>query len=130
MDYIKAKRENAEAIYQLIKDTKDIDKGFVGILVDGNELIGTGSSNDNHITRVYVNPKYQKQGYGSFIMQTLENEIALSFNDVHLDASLPASHMYEKRGYVTKTHEEWNVENGVILVYEVMEKRLIGDKFV
>ncbi|MDD4370183.1 MAG: GNAT family N-acetyltransferase [Anaerostipes sp.] len=84
------------------------------MLVAGNELIGTGSINDNHITRVYVNPKYQKQGYGSFIMQTLENEIALSFNDVHLDASLPASHMYE---------------NGVRLVYEVMEKRLIGDKF-
>lgn len=30
--------------------------------------------------------------------------------------------MYEKRGYITKKHEKHNVEHGVVLVYEVMQK--------
>ena len=55
----------------------------------------------------------------------LENEIGLQYDTVCLDASLPASHLYEKRGYETIKHERWNVENGVVLVYEIMEKRLM-----
>ncbi len=35
-----------------------------------------------------------------------------------------ASCLYEKRGYRTIRHEKWNVENGRILVYEVMAKSL------
>ncbi|MDO4168973.1 MAG: hypothetical protein Q4D45_03650 [Lachnospiraceae bacterium] len=57
-------------------------------------------------------------------MQNLEGEIAKHYNTVYLDASLPASHMYEIRGYQTVKHEKWNVENGVILVYEIMQKQL------
>lgn len=41
-----------------------------------------------------------------------------------LDASLPASCFYEKRGYQTTKHERWNAENGKILVYELMMKPL------
>lgn len=101
---------------------KDIKHGNVRMLIDNNQLIGTGSYQDDHITRVYVNPDFQKQGYGSYIMQNLENEIALHYNSVYLDASLPARHMYEKRGYKTIKHEKWDVENGVVLVYEIMQK--------
>jgi len=43
---------------------------------------------------------------------------------VYLDVSLPASHLYEKRGYQTIKHEKWNVKNERILVYEVMAKLL------
>ncbi len=57
-------------------------------------------------------------------MQCLENEISLKYDTVYLDASLPASHLYEKRGYQTIKHERWNVKNGRILVYEVMVKSL------
>ena len=88
------------------------------------EIVGTGCYKDNHIIRVYVNPAFQKQGYGSYIMNCLENEIGLCYGNVYLDASLPASLLYEKRGYKTLKHEQWNVENGVVLVYEVMEKQL------
>lgn len=152
MEYLHAKRENIEEIYQLVRDTvttiypkyypkevvdffcelhsrknilKDIENGLVGMLVDNGQLVGTGSYKENHITRVYVSPKFQRQGYGSFIMQTLEDEIALDYADAELDASLPACHMYEKRGYVTQKHEKWDVENGVVLVYEVMRKKLV-----
>lgn len=151
MEYIKAKTENAREIYNLVQNTittiypkyypqevvdffcqlhnekniiTDIIEGTVGILINNTQLIGTGSHKDNHITRVYIDPAFQGQGYGSYMMQILENEIALQYDTVYLDASLPASHMYENRGYITTKHEKWKVENGVFLVYEVMQKRL------
>lgn len=151
MEYIQAAQEHAEEIYRLVQKTittvypkyyprevvdffcrlhskenilNDIISGYVGILQHDGQLVGTGSRQDNHITRVYVDPACQKQGYGSYIMQTLEDEIALHYDTACLDASLPASHLYESRGYATVEHKHWNVENGVVLVYEVMRKRL------
>ncbi|MGN0714966.1 MAG: GNAT family N-acetyltransferase [Anaerovoracaceae bacterium] len=151
MEYIKATEKDIEQITTMVQETiktiypkyypkevvdffcelhnkenifKDIKAGFVGVLKKDDEIIGTGCYKENHITRVYVKPTYQHQGYGSYIMQCLENEISTSNEKVCLDASLPACHLYEKRGYKTIKHERWNVENGVILVYEVMEKRL------
>ncbi len=106
------------------KISKDVVDGKVGILKADNEIIGTGCFKENHITRVYVKPSAQKQGYGSYIMECLEREISLQYDTVNLDASLPACCLYEKRGYKTVKHERWNVENGVVLVYEIMEKRL------
>lgn len=103
---------------------RDIENGFVGILKNESQIVGTGSYEDNHITRVYVAPECQKQGYGSYIIQCLENEISLNYNTVCLDASLPASQMYEKRGYKTIKHQQWSVANDVILVYGIMEKSL------
>ena len=151
LKYFKATRKNVEEIYELVRDTittiypkyypqevvnffcnlhnrdnilKDIENGTVGVLVDDGQLIGTGSCSDNHITRVYVKPLYQGKGYGSYIMQILENEIASQYENVYLDASLPAIHLYEKRGYVTQKHEKWLFEHGAVLVYEIMQKKL------
>lgn len=57
-------------------------------------------------------------------MQNLEDVIALNYDSVCLDASLPACHLYEKRGYKTIRHERVSVENDVMLVFEVMEKSI------
>lgn len=151
MEYVKAISSDEEQIFDLVQRTiksvypkyypkevvdffcelhsreniaGDIASGAVGVLRNENEIVGTGSYQDNHITRVYVAPEHQKQGYGSYIMQCLENEISLNYDTVYLDASLPASQMYEKRGYRTIKHQQWSVENDVILVYEIMEKAL------
>lgn len=151
MEYIKATENDTEEIFMIVQDTiqtiypryypkevveffcalhckenisKDIRGGFVGVLRDDNGIVGTGCYKHDHITRVYVRPKYQGRGYGSYIMQCLENEIGVKYDMAYLDASLPASHLYEKRGYQTIKHEKWNVENGRILVYEVMAKPL------
>lgn len=93
-------------------------------MVVDNQIVGTGSYEDNHITRVYVLPEFQGKGYGSFIMQCLEDEISVKYPTVLLEASLHATHLYEQRGYYTFKHEKWSVENDVVLVYEVMEKTL------
>ena len=101
---------------------KDIENGYVSVLKINEEIVATGCFVENHITRVYVAPEFQGKGFGSHIMQYLEDQIGLQHDTVYLDASLPASQLYENRGYQTVKHEKWPVENDVVLVYEVMEK--------
>ncbi len=104
--------------------SQDIENGYVSVLKINDEIIGTGSFARNHITRVYVLPEHQKKGYGTFIIKNIETEIAKKYEKANLDASLPASTLYEKLGYHTIKHEKYPVENDVVLVYEIMEKEM------
>lgn len=151
MEYIRAGEKNVFDIYNLIQKTigevypkyypkeivdffsnlhniqaiaEDVKKGNVGILIEENNIVGTGSFVGNHITRVYVLPEFQKRGYGTFIMKTIEEDISKIYSKGYLDASLPAASLYEKLGYKVISHEKHPVKNGVILAYEVMEKEL------
>ena len=101
---------------------KDIKNSNVSVLRIDGKIVATGCFVDNHITRVYVLPKQQKQGYGTFIVRNIEDQICKRYDRVYLDASLPAVALYEKLGFSTIKHEKYPLENGVILVYEVMEK--------
>jgi len=103
---------------------KDIENGYVSVLKIDDKIVATGCFVDNHITRVYVLPEYQKKGYGTLIMKQIEGQISEKYDRVYLDASLPAAALYEKLGFSTIKHERYPVENGVILAYEVMEKEL------
>lgn len=103
--------------------SKDVAAGAVGILRADHRIVGTGCHEGNHVTRVYVRPEYQGQGYGSYIMQCLEDTIKENHASVLLDASLPACIWYEHRGYRTIEHKRWDVKNGAVLIYEIMEKR-------
>ena len=113
-----SEHHNKEAI------AKDIEKGYVSVLKVDEKIVATGCFVDNHITRVYVLPEYQKKGYGTFIMKTIEVQISEKYDKVYLDASLPAAALYEKLGFSTIKHERYPVENEVILAYEVMEKEI------
>ncbi|MBQ3253182.1 MAG: GNAT family N-acetyltransferase [Acholeplasmatales bacterium] len=44
---------------------KDLNDNKVYLLTNKDEIIGTGTILDNHITRVFVHPKHQKLGYGN-----------------------------------------------------------------
>ena len=103
---------------------KDIENGSVSVLKVDEKIVATGCFVGNHITRVYVLPEYQKKGYGTFIVKTIETQIGENYDKAYLDASLPAVALYEKLGFSTIKHECYPVENGVILAYEVMEKEL------
>ncbi len=149
MEYELAKLEELQTIYEVVQETiktiypkyypkevvdffcqhhskekikKDIESGFVGVVRDDGIIIATGCHVENYIARVYVLPDYQKRGIGRFIIQTIEEEIRKQYAEVSLDASLPAAVVYEKLGYVTKSHEKLLVENDVVLAYEIMEK--------
>lgn len=94
MTYELAAIEDAKAVYEVVQHTiksiypkyypreivgffcghhseetieKDIKDGNVSVLkIDGN-IVATGCFVDNHITRVYVLPEYQRKGYGTLI---------------------------------------------------------------
>lgn len=102
---------------------KDIEQGRIGVLIKDGEIIGTGSHTDNHITRVYVLPVYQGQGFGSMIMDELEKEIFASYDYCELDASLPACIFYENRGYKTVKHIKYDIGDGAFMIYEIMRKK-------
>lgn len=103
---------------------EDIKNGNVYVLLEDNKIIGTGTKKENHITRVYILPEFQGKGYGTFIMNELEREIAKNYNSVNIDASLPACRLYYKIGYKTVGHGIWECQNEVLQVYEIMEKEL------
>ena len=95
----------------------------MGVLTDGEIAVGTGCYYENKITGVYVLPEYQGKGYGTIILNHLEKEIFKDHDTVLLDASLAAVFLYEHRGYKTIGHGKYDLENGVKLVYEKMEKK-------
>ncbi len=102
---------------------KDIEQGRIYAFEKDGEIIATGSHTDNHITRVYVLPEYQGQGFGTLIMDELEKEIFAEYDFCELDASLPACVFYENRGYRTVSHIKHDLGNGKFMIYEIMEKR-------
>lgn len=153
MEFILADKQDAERVYEVVQETiktvypryylqeivdmfcefhsrdhimQDIIKRNVYILLDDGELIGTGTKKENHITRVYVLLRFQKKGYGTFIMNRLEELISEHYDYADIDASLPACRIYAHLGYHTVDHGIWECKNDVIQVYEIMKKQLVN----
>ena len=132
MIYELAKLEELQAVYDVVQQTiktiypkyypmevvdffcqhhsrdaivEDIKNGYVSVLKIDGTIIATGSFMDNHITRVYVLPKYQKKGYGTYVMKNIKDQIGEKYDKAYVDASLPAAALYEKLGFVTVNHQ-------------------------
>lgn len=105
----------------ILRDVEDLN---TYILLENSVIIGTGTKKENHITRVYVLPKFQKKGYGTFIMRRLEDMIRERYDYADIDASLPACSLYAHLGYQTVDHGILECKNGVVQVYEIMKKQL------
>ena len=110
------KWHSKEKIYEDVKEKK------VYVILEENRIVATGTVDGDLITRIYVLPEYQNRGYGSAVMDFLEQKVIKENGAVRLEASLPAGRFYHKRGYVTQEHQEFEVENGKILEYEIMRK--------
>ncbi|WP_165043361.1 GNAT family N-acetyltransferase [Adlercreutzia sp. ZJ138] len=152
MRYIVAKSDHTEAIHYVLQTTirsvypkyypaevveffcslhciehvrEGVASGHMGVLLGGNgEVVGTGCYDGNHITGVYVLPAWQGRGCGTQIIEQLEKLIEANHDTVCLEASLPAVCLYEHRGYRTVGHGVIDLEGGVKLVYEKMERQL------
>lgn len=83
---------------------------------------GTGSIRGNEICRLFILPQYQGKGYGSRMMDLLEEKVFRQYQAVHIAASFPAESMYLKRGYRITSYEKIETENGDFLCYHTMEK--------
>ena len=58
--------------------------------VTQGKIVGTGSIRGNEICRLFILPEYQAKGYGSRIMDLLEDMVFRKYHAVHIDASFPA----------------------------------------
>lgn len=101
---------------------KDIEQGKIDILIKDGKIVGTGSYIENHITRVYVLPEYQGQGFGSMIMDKLEKDIFTRYYCCELDASLSACIFYENRGFRSIKNVKYDIGDGKTMIYEMMRK--------
>lgn len=102
----------------------DIEDGMVWLLEEKGSGIGTVTIKGNVINRLFVLPGYQSRGYGSRLMDFAEDNIAEQFTHVHIDSSLAAKEMYLRRGYREKKTCRILADNGDILIYDEMEKRV------
>lgn len=102
----------------------DIENGLVWLLVEGRCIVGTVTIKENAVNRLFVLPEYQSNGYGRRLMDFSEDKVAEKFNHVHIDSSLAAKEMYLKRGYREKKTCRITADNGDILIYDEMEKRV------
>lgn len=105
---------------------KDIEEQNVFLLKDGGENVGTGSMDGNQINRVFVLPQFQGNGYGTYIMDKLEDMIFKKYSSSVLDSSLPAYRLYLRRGYLPIKYNMVPTPNGNILCYFEMEKSPIS----
>lgn len=102
----------------------DIERGSVWLLISEDCPVGTVTIKENAVNRLFVLPEFQFRGFGSKLMEFAEAEIAENFRSVHIDSSLAAKEMYLKRGYKEKNCCRIVADNGDILVYDEMEKRV------
>ena len=102
----------------------DIDATCVYLFETDSVTVGTGTIHGNEITRVFVLPEFQGRGYGSAIMQKLEDIVFRTHRIVKLDSSLPAFDMYLKRGYKFRAWRKIVMTSGQVLCYHEMEKEL------
>lgn len=107
---------------------KDIVKGNVYILIDDDKIMATATLEKNHILRVFVKNSYFGQGYGSRIMDFIENKIADKYSESILDTSLVAKKFYVHRGYVCVGRDSVKIKNDEILEYDIMKKLLTEGK--
>ncbi|MDD3229821.1 MAG: GNAT family N-acetyltransferase [Oscillospiraceae bacterium] len=103
---------------------KDIENQCVYLLKDNQVNVGTITINENEISRLFVLPAYQHMGYGRYLLDFAEEKIFRQFNEIKVDASLPAKQMYKVRGYVETEYHRIATSNGDVLCYDVMRKRM------
>ncbi|SDN28282.1 GNAT family N-acetyltransferase [Acetanaerobacterium elongatum] len=102
----------------------DLQNGKTYLVTDNQKIVGTGSLDKNHITRVFVLPEHQGKGYGTYLMDYLEGMIAKDYPAAILDASQPAMGLYLKRGYITTENLQIVAAHNRVLCYPAMQKLL------
>ncbi len=109
------------------KILKNAKEGYTILLHQDNRIVGTGTILDDEVMRVFVDPAFQKRGFGRLIMRKLEERaVTNSVDVVKLDASLPAKTFYDALGYVTLEKTFLDVGNNRRLDFYKMEKVLGG----
>jgi len=106
---------------------KDAKEGYTILLQKDTRIVGTGTIVDDHVMRVFVDPGFQRRGFGKLIMRKLEERaVSTGVDVVKLDASLPSKTFYDSLGYIVLEKAFLEVENNRRLDFYKMEKALGG----
>lgn len=100
-------------------------EGYTILVLKDTRIVGTGTIVGEEIKRVFVDPSFQRCGFGKLIMQKLEERaVSAGIDVIRLDASLPSKAFYDGLGYVTLERAFRDVGNNERLDYYKMEKTL------
>lgn len=126
--YSPAIRAAFSRLHSLEAIETDIAKGRVRIFKDKGRVVGTGTLDEGHITRVFVTPDEEGKGVGTSIMDALE-KAAAPYGTVELDTSIPARSFYLNRGYEVASENVWEVEardgfSAARITYETLIKTI------
>ena len=102
----------------------DSTEGYTVVLIQNEKIVGVGAVVKNYIRRVYIDPDCHGSGFGSMIMDHLENKIKQDgYSEIDLAASTPAIDFYLKLGYevIEETYVEFDDDN---LHYYEMKKKV------
>lgn len=102
---------------------EDIKNENVYLLQIADGYVGTVTKKKNEICRLFVLPGYQHKGYGQQLLDFVEEKIQEEYEEIVIDASLPAKKIYQLRGYIETEYHQIECENGDKLCYDVMKKR-------
>ena len=102
----------------------DIEQGRVYLIFHGEIAVGTVTVADNEINRLFVLQEYQGQGFGRGLMDFAEKKIACRYDEIKLDASLPAKAIYKNRGYEEISYNMIKTDNGDYLCYDEMVRKI------
>jgi GNAT superfamily N-acetyltransferase len=103
---------------------EDAERGCT-LVLETDQITGTGTLLGSTIKRVFVNPSCHRRGFGTLLMQALENEaLCRGIGKVDLSASLPSKLFYDTLGYGTECEAYIPVQNGKHLKYYEMVKDL------
>lgn len=108
--------------------SRDIDEGIVYLLTVGKEAVGTVTVCRNELARLFVEVPHQGKGYGRDLLDFAEALISESYDEIVLDASLPAKRIYLKRGYCEIDFNNILTDGGDRLCYDVMKKVIKNNK--
>lgn len=103
----------------------DAKNNYVIVIKNENKIVATGTLRYTHIKRVFVCPKHQGQGLGKSIMKDLEQKAKQNnLKLVELHSSLFAKQFYDSLNYKMFKIGNVKVDNGELLYYQRMAKRL------
>ena len=108
------------------KIVTDAASGHTLVAAQDGAILGTGTLNDDHIRRVFIEPGCQGQGIGNRIAGELERRARVAgIRRVDLSCALGALRFWEGRGYaITEEVFRPSPDGSVIIHYYEMEKTL------
>ena len=104
---------------------KQIPNETILVLIENNEIIGTGAVFENEIKRFFVLPEYQGKGFGRILLLELEKIIKNSkYAKIVLYSTLGSYEFYRKNGYLQKKFLVMELSDGGFLCGFEMEKNI------